>query len=445
MYLAKEVILKKRDGLPLTREDIDTLVHGIAGGVVSDAQIAAFAMATWFRGMNLDEKMALTLAMRDSGQVLDWPALNGPVLDKHSTGGVGDLVSIVLGPVLAACGAYVPMISGRGLGHTGGTVDKLESIPGFDTSLGIERLQQLVRRHGVAIIGQTAELSPADRRVYAVRDVTATVSSRPLIVSSILSKKLAEGLDALVMDIKFGSGAVTPALSDAQELAREITQVASRAGLRCNALITDMNQPLCWSAGNALEIREAIGFLRGDARHQRLFDVVLALSIELLVLGGLAATEEQAREMTTSALDSGSAAERFARMVAAQKGPPDLIENPDAHLAKAAVVKPVFSDREGFISAIDTKAVGMAVVNLGGGRQRAEDNIDPSVGIAQIRRVGQSIDRDTPLGVIHAANQDDWDLAAAMLKAATTTSPVRGETSEVVYEKVEGEGIDGSG
>jgi len=286
MHLAEELILKKRDGLPLSRREIVSFVEGISSHRVSDAQIAAFTMAVWFRGMSLEEEMALTMAMRDSGEVLAWSGLDGPVLDKHSTGGVGDLVSLLLGPIVASCGAYVPMISGRGLGHTGGTLDKLESIPGFNTRPGIERFQQLVRDHHIAIIGQTDELAPADRRIYAVRDVTATVASRPLIISSILSKKLAEGLDALVMDIKVGSGAFTPAPEEALQLARDISRLAHTAGLPCAALVTDMDQPLAWSAGNALEVDEAVRFLRGDARHERLAEVVSHCPANCLNLGG---------------------------------------------------------------------------------------------------------------------------------------------------------------
>ena len=255
MYLTQELIAKKRDGAALASEEIAALVQGVISETVSDAQIAAFAMAVWFNGMDLDEQRALTLAMRDSGEVLSWEKLGGPVLDKHSTGGVGDLVSLVLGPVVAACGGFVPMISGRGLGHTGGTLDKLESIPGFSTTIGIEQFQQLVQNHGIAIIGQSAKLAPADRRFYAVRDVTATVNSVPLIVSSILSKKLAEGLDALVMDIKLGSGAFMREVGEARKLAQEICRVAMDSGLPCNALITDMHAPLAWSAGYSLEIR----------------------------------------------------------------------------------------------------------------------------------------------------------------------------------------------
>jgi thymidine phosphorylase len=439
MNLAEELILKKRDGLTLSAEEIISFVEGISNHQVSDAQIAAFTMATWFRGMSLEELMALTLAMRDSGEVLAWADLDGPVLDKHSTGGVGDLVSLVLGPIVASCGAYVPMISGRGLGHSGGTLDKLESIPGFDTLPGVKKFQQLVRDHRIAIIGQTDDLAPADRRIYAVRDVTATVASPPLIISSILSKKLAEGLDGLVMDIKFGSGAFTPEPDEALKLAREISKLAGMAGLPCNALVTNMDQPLAWSAGNALEVHEAIRFLRGDARHERLLSVVLSLSIELLQLGGLAANPDEAGEMAQSSLDSGRAAEQFAIMVAAQGGPSSLLQNPDAFLPAAPVIRPVFADSSGYISGIDTKAVGSTVVYLGGGRRRAEDTIDPSVGISQIASVGQQVDSGIPLAVIHAASESGWEQAAALLKSSFQIGPEHNSGLPVIYARVEGE------
>ena len=439
MNLAEELILKKRDGLALSAEEIISFVGGISNHLVSDAQIAAFTMATWFRGMCLEERMALTLAMRDSGEVLAWTGLDGPVLDKHSTGGVGDLVSLILGPVVASCGAYIPMISGRGLGHSGGTLDKLESIPGFHTLPGIEKFQQLVSDHHIAIIGQTDDLAPADRRIYAVRDVTATVASPPLIIASILSKKLAEGLDGLVMDIKFGSGAFTPEPDEALKLAREISGLACAAGLPCNALVTDMDQPLAWSAGNALEVLEAVRFLRGDARHERLHSVVLSLSSELLQLGGLAGNPDEACEMVRSSLDSGRAAEQFAIMVAAQGGPSSLLQDPEAFLPSAPVIRPVFANTRGYICSIDTKAVGSAVIYLGGGRQRVEDMIDPAVGIAQIANVGQSVDSGIPLAYIHAASESTWERAAALLKSSFQIGPEQNAGLPVIYARVEGE------
>ena len=418
MHSTKQLILRKRDGAELDREEIRAFVEGVGDGSVTDAQIAAFAMATWFRGMSIEEQMDLTLAMRDSGRVLDWAGLDGPVVDKHSTGGVGDLVSLILGPAVAACGAYVPMISGRGLGHTGGTLDKLESIPGFDTSPGIDRFRSLVREHGVAIVGQSQDLAPADRRLYAVRDVTATVSSTPLIVSSILSKKLAEGLDALVMDIKQGGGAFSASVDDARRLAADIGRVAASAGLPCRSVISNMDQPLAWSAGNALEVLEAVRFLRGDERNPRVLELVLALCAELLVLAGMAADPAQGRETARTVLDSGAAAERFERMVQAQGGPSAFLQCAESLLPVAPVQRPVRVRERGFVTAIDTTAVGMIVVQLGGGRHRAEDGIDPAVGLSMIRGVGEETGPGTPLALIHAASDADAERAEAALLAA---------------------------
>ena len=439
MQLAEEIILKKRNGLSLSRAEIRAFIQGVSRQTVSDAQIAAFAMATFFNGMNLDEERDLTLAMRDSGKVLTWENLDGPVLDKHSTGGVGDLVSLLLGPVVASCGAYVPMISGRGLGHTGGTLDKLDSIPGFDTQPDGARFQQLVRENGIAIIGQTDDLAPADRRMYAVRDVTATVASTPLIISSILSKKLAEGLDALVMDIKFGSGAFTPGPEEAVGLARDISRVACTAGLPCNALVTDMDQPLAWTAGNALEVHEAVSFLKGSEQHARLATVVKELSAELLLLGGLAVSVEESRQKVQDAIGSGRAAEQFATMVTAQGGPSSLLDNPELFLPAAAIVRPVFPTSSGYVSAIDARAIGMAVISLGGGRQRVEDSIDPSVGISKISGVGSRVDSTVPLAFVHASSEDAWDRGARLLKNAYTIGGDMVQVQPAIYAQIEGD------
>ena len=438
MYLTQELIAKKRDGVPLSTDEIAAFVQGVTAQTVSDAQIAAFAMAVWFRGMDLAELKSLTLAMRDSGEVLRWHGLDGPVLDKHSTGGVGDLVSLVLGPVIAACGGFVPMISGRGLGHTGGTLDKLESIPGFSSSIAIDQFQQLVKTNGIAIIGQSEKLAPADRRFYAVRDITATVNSVPLIVASILSKKLAEGLNALVMDIKLGSGAFMREPGQARELAKELCRVATDSGLPCNALITDMNVPLAWSAGNALEVHEAIDFLTGKPRHERLHDVVEALASEMLVLGGLAASRSEGKDKVHSSLDSGEAAECFARMVASQGGPVDLLDRPGKYLPSATISKPVFPDSPGVVTCMDTQSIGYVVVYLGGGRQRVEDIIDPAVGLADLCTLGQQLDVDTPLATIHASHETHWQRAADRLKSAIQMDKPTAGPQPVIYERIEG-------
>ena len=438
MYLTQELIAKKRDGVALGADEIAAFVQGVTAQTVSDAQIAAFAMAVCFRGMGLAELRSLTLAMRDSGEVLRWHGLDGPVLDKHSTGGVGDLVSLVLGPVIAACGGFVPMISGRGLEHTGGTLDKLESIPGFSSSIAIDQFQQLVQTNGIAIIGQSEKLAPADRRFYAVRDITATVNSVPLIVASILSKKLAEGLDALVMDIKLGSGAFMREPGQARELAMEICRIATDSGLPCNALITDMNAPLAWSAGNALEVREAIEFLTGGPRHQRLNDVVEALASEMLVLGGLAASSSEGNNMVRSSLDSGEAAECFARMAASQGGPVDLLDQPEKYLPSATISRPLFPDSPGVVTCMDTQSIGYVVLYLGGGRQRIDDIIDPAVGLADLCTLGQQLDVHTPLATIHASRETDWQQAAARLKSAIQMGKPTAGAQPVIHERIEG-------
>ncbi|HDV6330236.1 TPA: thymidine phosphorylase, partial [Burkholderia cenocepacia] len=339
MFLPQEFIRRKRDGQPLDRDGMAAFVRGVTDGSVTEGQVAAFAMAVYFNDLSTDERVALTLAQRDSGDVLDWRALDlgGPVIDKHSTGGVGDVVSLMLGPMVAACGGYVPMISGRGLGHTGGTLDKLSAIPGYDVMPDTDAFRRTVREVGVAIIGQTARLAPADKRIYAIRDVTATVESVAMITASILSKKLAAGLDGLVMDVKVGSGAFMPTAEKSAELARSIVDVGNGAGMKTTAILTDMNQSLAPCAGNALEVACAIDYLTGKSRPVRLHDVTMALSAELLVTGGLARDAVHAREKLQQALDSGAAAERFARMVAALGGPADLLDAPARHLARAAV------------------------------------------------------------------------------------------------------------
>ncbi|MCI1027065.1 thymidine phosphorylase [Pantoea dispersa] len=438
MFLPQEIIRKKRDGQPLSEAEIRFFINGVRDNSVSEGQIAALAMTIYFHDMNLEERVALTMAMRDSGTVLNWQALNlnGPIVDKHSTGGVGDVTSLMLGPMVAACGGYVPMISGRGLGHTGGTLDKLEAIPGFDIFPSDDRFRQIIKQVGVAIIGQTNSLAPADKRFYATRDITATVDSIPLITASILAKKLAEGLDALVMDVKVGSGAFMPTFEASQQLAQAIVGVANGAGCKTTALLTDMNQVLASSAGNALEVREAVHFLTGEARNPRLLEVTLALCAEMLISGKLAANEAEARQKLQQVLDNGKAAEVFARMVAAQNGPTDFIEQMDRYLPAPMLSKAVYADRPGIVSAMDTRALGLAVVALGGGRQRASDSIDYSVGLSDMITLGSEVNAQQPLAVIHAASEAQWQQAAAAVKAAITLSDHAPEAMPVVYRRI---------
>jgi thymidine phosphorylase len=419
--LPNEVIRRKRDGHALSDDEVAFLVAGITDGGLSDAQVGALAMALFLRGMEPAERVALTTAMRDSGTVLSWD-LDRPVLDKHSTGGVGDKVSLMLAPLLAACGAAVPMISGRGLGHTGGTLDKLDSIPGYASTPATEVIRRVVREAGCAIVGQTADLAPADRRLYAVRDATATVESIPLIVASILSKKLAEGLDALVMDVKTGSGAFMAAREDAEALARALVEVAAGAGLPTTALLTDMDSVLGTTAGNALEVREAIDYLTGAAREPRLHEVTVALAAAALAAGGLAADEAAGREAAERALDAGAAAERFAAMVRALGGPADLLERPDEHLPAASVTRPVPPERPGCVTGMDCRAVGLVVTGLGGNRRREDDEIDPAVGLSRLAPVGAQVGPDRPLAVVHARGDASAEEAVAALRAAISVS-----------------------
>jgi thymidine phosphorylase len=435
--LTAELIRRKRDGEELSAEEVSALVGGIADGSVSDAQVGALAMAIFLRGMSAAERVALTGAMTRSGEVLEWSdaGLAGPVLDKHSTGGVGDKVSLLLAPIVAACGAAVPMISGRGLGHTGGTLDKLEAIPGYDVAPSSDRLRATVVRVGCAIVGQTASLAPADRRLYAIRDATGTVESIPLIVGSILSKKLAAGLDALVMDVKVGSGAFLPDVQQARELGRAIVDVARGNGLPTVALLTDMNQVLGRTAGNAVEVREAIDHLTGAARDERLREVTLALSAELLVLGRVCADVESARAAAEDALDRGGAADRFAAMVAELGGPYDLLEAPDRHLRAAPMVRAVEPARSGVVAAVDVRAVGIAVVGLGGGRARETDPVDHSVGFTEVAALGARVGPgERPLAVVHARDEATADRAAEALRAAFTLGDVADHSAPVVME-----------
>ncbi len=415
--LAAEVIRRKRDGGTLSAEEIAFLVGGIADGGLSDAQVGALAMALFLRGLDASERIALTEAMRDSGTVLEWD-LDRPVLDKHSTGGVGDKVSLILAPVLAACGAAVPMISGRGLGHTGGTLDKLDSIPGYAATPSPEVLRRVVGEAGCAIVGQTADLAPADRRLYAVRDATGTVESIPLIVASILSKKLAAGLEGLVLDVKTGSGAFMAAREDAETLARALVEVAGGAGLPTIALLTDMDEVLGTTAGNALEVRESIDFLTGARREARLAEVTAALACALLVQARLAGSDDAARAAVDRALESGAAAERFAAMVAGLGGPGDLMEAPDHHLAAAPVVRPVAPERPGYVAGMDCRAVGLVVTALGGNRRREDDAIDPAVGLSDVAPVGAEVGPDRPLALVHARGDSSAEEAARLLLSA---------------------------
>lgn len=432
--LPQEIIVKKRDGKALSDTEISAFIAGITDNSIADAQVGAFAMAVLLNGLNVDERVAMTLAMRNSGDVLKWD-LDGPVVDKHSTGGVGDNVSLILAPALAACGVYVPMISGRGLGHTGGTLDKFDAIPGYDTNPDNETLEQVTRKVGCAIIGQTSDIAPADKRLYSIRDVTGTVESIDLICASILSKKLAAGLEALVLDVKVGTGAFMSDMGEAKALAETLCAVANGAGCKTTAIITDMNEPLATAAGNALEVANAVRLLRGDEVDTRLWDVTVALGAELLASSGL--MDAKTGEMRiTDALQSGKAAEIFGQMVSALGGPTDFVETFESHLDHAPIIREVLPEAPGFVSGIDARGLGMAVVELGGGRRAPTDKIDYAVGLDWTLGLGLMADTETPLCRIHARTEAQADRAEARIRGAYRLSEKPVPENDLIVERI---------
>ena len=434
--LPQEIIRKKRDGKSLSGDEIADFIAGMSSGAVSEGQVAAFAMAVFFNGMSRDEAVALTLAMRDSGGVLDWSDLPGPVTDKHSTGGVGDNVSLMLAPIVAACGAYVPMISGRGLGHTGGTLDKMDAIPGYVSQPDNALFRKVVRAAGCAIIGQTADLAPADKRFYGIRDVTATVESVPLITASILSKKLAAGLQSLVLDVKLGNGAFMSRSRDATALAASLVEVANGAGVRTSALITGMNEPLASAAGNAVEVLNAVDFLTGRVRDRRLEQVTLALAAEMLVSAGISASNQDAMRRAAEVLARGHAADSFARMVAGLGGPADFVEAARTYLSQASTEFAVMPPHAGFVTAIATRDIGLAVVELGGGRRRPDDKVDHSVGLTRLLPVGSEVVSGEPLALVHARSKADAERAAAVVLSAYTIGEAKPPPQKAVIRRI---------
>jgi thymidine phosphorylase len=434
--LPQEIIRRKRDGKPLSADEIAAFVAGMTSGKVSEGQVAALAMAVFFNGMSRDEAVALTLAMRDSGDTLDWSDLPGPVTDKHSTGGVGDNVSLMLAPIVAACGAYVPMISGRGLGHTGGTLDKMDAIPGYASQPDNALFRKTVLAAGCAIIGQTAALAPADKRFYAIRDVTATVESIPLITASILSKKLAAGLQSLVLDVKVGNGAFMARSRDAAELANSLVEVANGAGTRTSALITGMNEPLASAAGNAVEVLSAVDFLTGRRRDKRLYEVTMALAAEMLIASGIAGSNKEGLSRAGDALDSGRAAEAFGQMVATLGGPADFVERPLDHLPRAPLEIEVTAEQGGFVTGIATRDIGLAVVALGGGRTTPDDAIDHAVGITGLLPVGAEAVTGEPLAIVHARSRNAAEKAAREIHAGYTIGPARPSVQKAVVRRI---------
>ncbi len=435
MQTLVELVARKRDGGRLSEDEIARLVRALGDGELADYQMSALLMAIFFRGMDDAETVALTRAMLHSGDVLDLSGVPGRKVDKHSTGGVGDKVSICLAPLVAACGVPVPMVSGRGLGHTGGTLDKLEAIPGFDVALDVGAFARIVREVGTCMIGQTERIAPADKRIYALRDVTATVESIPLIVASILSKKLAEGIDALVLDVKVGRGAFMKTQDDARALATALVRVGTAAGKRVSALLTDMSAPLGRTVGNAIETREAIEVLHGRGPGD-LVACTLALGEEMLIAGGAAASAAEARTKLEAAIASGAAAEVLARMIAAQKGDPAVVNDP-GRLPAAPVVVDVAAQDEGYVVAVDPLEIGLSAVALGAGRTRADQRVDPAVGIELAAVRGDRVDRGAPLARIHARRADDARAAVDRVRAAFRLGPAPAEAPALVLERID--------
>ncbi|EEX15402.1 thymidine phosphorylase [Citreicella sp. SE45] len=409
---ARDVIAALRRGEEPATDGLRWFATGLADGSVSAAQAGAFAMGVCLRGLSEENRVALTLAMRDSGHVLRWD-LDGPVLDKHSTGGVGDCVSLVLAPALAACGAYVPMISGRGLGHTGGTLDKLDAIPGYAVAPDEAKFRRVVKEAGCAIVSASAGIAPADRRLYAVRDVTATVESLDLITSSILSKKLAAGLEGLVLDVKVGSGAFMKTDAEARALAGALVSTANAAGCPTTAFVTDMNQPIAAALGNALEVDAAMRVLTGREEGP-LHELTLALGTPLLEGAGIREAEARLCE----ALASGAAAEHMGRMIYGLGGPHNFVEDWGRYLPEATVIREIPAPEAGHVAAIDGEALGLAVVHMGGGRTVETDMIDPAVGLSDVVRLGQRVEKGEPLARVHAAREDQAEAAAQVVTRA---------------------------
>lgn len=435
--LPQEIIRKTRNHEILTKEEINSFIKGISKGTVADVQAASFSMAVFLNGLTDEETLSLTLAMRDSGETISWHEINnGPIVDKHSTGGVGDKVSLMLAPMLAACGAYVPMIAGRGLGHTGGTLDKLDAIPGYQTNVDTQKFKQTVKNIGCAIIGQTADLAPADKKLYAIRDVCATVESIPLITASILSKKLAAGLQYLVMDVKCGNGAFMENIKRAVALAQSITNVANGANTKTTALLTDMNSVLGTTVGNALELKEALAYLQGKKADSRLDKVTIALCTELLVNSGLVKTATEAEKKLRLSIQSGKAYEKFIQMTISLGAEGKIVENYIQKGSQARYVEPIYSSEEGYVAEIDTRKVGLGVIMLGGGRTMPQQQINYTTGFTDFCQIGDKVDTKTPLCYVHAENKESIKVVAAQIKEAIIIKPKKPAYTPLILQKI---------
>lgn len=436
--LIKEIIQKKRDNSNLTDNEIQTFIKGISNKTVSPEQIGAMTMAIYFNGLSAEEQVAFTLAMRDSGKVIKFTNLTDkPIVDKHSTGGVADFISIPLAPIVAACGAYVPMITGKGLGHTGGTTDKMQAIPNYNTFPSTEEFQQVVKQVGCCIIGQTDDLAPADRAIYGIRDVSATVESLPLIATSILSKKLASGINYLVMDIKTGNGAFMNTLEGSKALAKAISNISNNAGVPCKAIITDMNEALGRSIGNSLEIIESIHYLTGKNVDAKVDKVMKALATEMLLITSIANSKEDALLKIEKALSSGRAAEIFEKMVHAMGGASNILSQYNQILPKALIIKPIYANKAGYVTAINSRTLGFALVQLGGGRKLTTDKLDYGVGIAHVVKVGEEVNKDKPIAFVHANTSLQVEEMAKVLNSAIVVSEQPNfQQQPVIYETI---------
>ncbi|MFL1780887.1 Thymidine phosphorylase [Candidatus Hepatincolaceae symbiont of Richtersius coronifer] len=439
MLLVKEIIRKKRDKQELSKEEIDFFIEGVTKNVVTNEQISAWAMAIIFNGATIQESTNIALAMRDSGEKIVFDKLKDkPIVDKHSTGGVGDLISMILAPMVAACGAYVPMITGKGLGHTGGTSDKMDSIPGYNTYPRVEKFQEVTGEVGCCIIGQTSRLAPADRRIYAIRDTTATVESPILIATSILSKKLAAGINYLSMDLKVGNGAFMKNLEEAENLAKIIIQIAKFAGVKASALLTDMNESLGDNIGNTLEIKESVEYLLGKSKNQKLHEINLSLGAEMLLLTSLAVDEEDARKKLNTALTSGKAAQIFDKMVQIMGGPRNFIDSYETILTKAKIVKPIYAKKSGYVTFIDNRELGLCLVHLGGGRKTITDKLDYSVGLEKVVKVGDKIEKNQPLAILHCNDEAHEPLITEILNKIIVISEYKDgiQIIKPIYKKI---------
>ena len=435
--IPQEIIRKKRDNQNLVEEEIKLFVNGLTDGSFSDSQVAAMSMAIFLNGMSKKETVWLTNAMTNSGEKLNWQNIvdSDLVCDKHSTGGVGDKVSIILAPILAACGMYVPMISGRGLGHTGGTLDKFDAVPGYNTQPSIDIFRKVVKNIGCAIIGQTSNLAPADKKLYSIRDIVGAVESIPLITSSILSKKIASGLKSLVLDVKVGNGSFNNTKDIALNLANSLVSVAKGAGLQCEAILTDMNQVLGWNAGHTLEIKECVEYLTKNKKNKRLEQITNELSASVL-MRAKKIDKQNAFERINEAISNGAAAEKFDQMIYSLGGPTDFIEKYDSHLMSSSYVGEIKANKSGSIQSIQTKKLGLILIELGGGRKQISDKINYTVGYENVISVGEDVDTSTPLLKVHSESKDDFNKIKNQIHECFTISNNKSDNLDIIYETI---------